>query len=411
MKYMKRAKTRKLPLTDPRSQVTPLKLEPRLKRIMAQEYPRFSDAEYARRHKALGAVMEKAGVDHLLVITDHRAGNAPQWVTGWPGTVEAYVIFKPGEKMWMAVEWVNHFPLARKIAHDVEVHWGAHHGLQQMVSELKRRGAKCVGIMGPLRMSRYLQLEEHFQMVALDAEYVRLRQIKSAEELNWLRIGAAMSDAGLAALLAGTKPGLTERELGALVESAYIKHGGTTMIHYIGVTSMAKPHIYVPPQHHSPRKVKKGDAVFCELSAYWWDYPGQVLRTFTVGVEPTPLYRDLYNTAEAAFDAVTGVIRHGATMQEILDATGVIEKNGFTVCDDLMHGFGGGYFPPIVGSRSRPAGPLPDLTLAAGMTIVVQPNVVSRDGGAGVQTGELVLVTGSGCERLHAASRGLARVG
>ncbi|MGH8623143.1 MAG: M24 family metallopeptidase, partial [Burkholderiales bacterium] len=292
------------------SVVTPLKLAPRLRAIMQQEYPRFSDAEYARRHKALGVVMEKAGVDHLLVITDHRAGNAPQWVTGWPGTVEAYVIFRPGEKMWMSVEWVNHFPLARKIARDVEVHWGAHHGLRQMINELKRRGAKRVGIMGPLRVSRYRELEQHFQMIGLDAEYIRLRQIKSEEELDWLRIGAALSDAGLAALLAGTKLGLTERELGAIVESAYIKHGGTTMIHYIGATSMSRPHLYVPPQHHSPRKVGKGDVVFCELSAFWWDYPGQVLRTFTVGADPAPLYRDLYETAEAAFDAVTGVIRH-----------------------------------------------------------------------------------------------------
>ena len=53
--------------------------------------------------------MEKAGVDHLLVITENRSGNAPQWVTGWPGTVEAYVVFKPGEQMWMSVEWFNHF--------------------------------------------------------------------------------------------------------------------------------------------------------------------------------------------------------------------------------------------------------------------------------------------------------------
>jgi Xaa-Pro aminopeptidase len=390
---------------------TPLRLAPKLKAIMAQEYPRFSDAEYARRHKALGAVMEKAGVDHLIVITDTRAGNAPQWVTGWPGTVEAYVIFKPGEKMWMAVEWVNHFPLARKIAHDTEVHWGAHHGLQQMVNELKRRGAKRVGVMGPLRVARFRELEKHFQMVLLDAEYTRLRQIKSDEELDWLRIGAALSDGGLAALLAGTKPGLTERELGAIVESAYIRHGGTTMIHYIGVTSMAKPHIYVPPQHHSPRKVKKGDVVFCELSAYWWDYAGQVLRTFTVGAEPTSLYRDLYDTAEAAFDAVTGVIRHGATMQEILDATGVIEKNGFTVCDDLMHGFGGGYFQPIIGTKSRMAGPLPDMKLEENMTVVVQPNVVTRDHKAGVQVGELVRVTRTGFERLHKAKRGLFCVG
>jgi hypothetical protein len=88
---------------------------------MAQEYPRFSDAEYSRRHKALGALMQKHGLDHLLVITDHRSGNATQWVTGWPGTVQAYVVFKPGEKMWMSVEWVNHYPLAKKLSPHMDV--------------------------------------------------------------------------------------------------------------------------------------------------------------------------------------------------------------------------------------------------------------------------------------------------
>jgi len=126
-----------------------LRLEPRLRAIVEQEYPRFSDAEYARRHRALAAVMGKQDLDHLLVVTDHRTGNAPQWVTGWPGTVEAYVVFRPGEKMTMHVEWYNHFPLARKLARDAEVRWGEHRGMQKTIEELKRRGAKRVGLMGP----------------------------------------------------------------------------------------------------------------------------------------------------------------------------------------------------------------------------------------------------------------------
>jgi Xaa-Pro dipeptidase len=65
----------------------------------------------------------------------------------------------------------------------------------------------------------------------------------------------------------------------------------------------------------------------------------------------------------------------------------------------------------VLGSRSRPAGPLPDITLAAGMMIVVQPNVITTDHRAGVQVGELVLVTETGYERLHAAPSGLIRVG
>ncbi len=387
-----------------------LKLDPRLQAIMAQEYPRFSDDEYARRYRRLADVMAKADVDHLLIVTDHRTGNAPQWVTGWPGTVEAYVVFKPGEKMTMFMEWYNHFPLAKKIARNTDVHWGEHQGIQKTIDELKRRGAKRVGLMGPLMPVKYRQLAASFHMVELDAEYIRLRSIKSEEELDWLRIGAALSDLGLAALLRETRPGRTERELGNEVERAYVAHGGTTMIHFIGVTSMAKPHIFVPPQHTSPRIVQKGDIVFCELSAFWWDYPGQVLRTFTVGAEPTPLYKDLYATAEAAFDAVTKVVRHGATMEEILDATGIVEKNGFTVCDDLMHGFGGGYMQPIIGTRSRMAGSLPKMTLEENMTVVVQPNVITTDQTAGVQVGELIRVTKTGFERLHRAERGLFRV-
>ena len=386
-----------------------LELEPRLRAIVAQEYPRFSDGEYQRRHRALQAVMERAGVDHLLIVNDHRVGNAPQWVTGWPGTVEAYVVFKRGETITMHVEWFNHFPLAKRLAKGCDVRWGEHRGMALTIAELKKRGAKRIGLMGPLLARKQRELEREFTIVELDAEYVRLRLIKSEEEIDWLRIGAAFSDAGFASLLAGTKPGMTERELGNLVERAYVGEGGTTFIHYIGVTSMANPALFVPPQFHSARKVQTGDVVFCELSGTFWDYAGQVLRTYSVGAEPTPLYRDLHATAEAAFDAVVGVVRHGATMEQILDAASVIEERGFTVCDDLMHGFGGGYFPPILGTKSRPAGPLPQMTLEENMTVVVQPNVIARDRAAGVQVGELIRVTRSGYERLHNAPRGFFR--
>jgi len=391
-------------------------LERRLEQILRQEYPRFSDAEYARRQAALAGVMEKHGCDHLLVVTDHRAGNAPQWVTGWPGTAEAYVVFRPGESMLMHMEWHNHVPLAQRLARDVDVRWGQHRGISLTVDALRQRGAKRVGLIGPLVVSKFRQLEAAFEMVILDSEYTQLRMRKSAEEFDWLRIGAALSDAGMRALVAGTRPGMNERELAALVESAYVGLGGTTMIHYIGVTAMDAPHLFVPPQLPSTRRVCAGDIVTCELSAYWWDYPGQVLRTFTVGADPTPRYRELHAAAEATFDAVTAVLRHGATMEAILDATAEIERRGYTVCDDLVHGFGGGYFQPIIGTRSRMAGrALPQMTLEENMTVVVQPNPVTTEADvskrAGVQVGELLRVTRDGCERLHCLPRGLFRAG
>jgi Xaa-Pro aminopeptidase len=150
--------------------------------------------------------------------------------------------------------------------------------------------------------------------------------------------------------------------------------------------------------------------MFCEISAQFWDYPGQVLRSFSIETDPTALYCDLYAVADEAFKCILKAIRKGAPARALVEASSVIEKAGFTTCDDLVHGFVGGYLPPVLGSASRPAGPVPDLVLQAGMTLVVQPNVVTVDGRAGVQLGELVVVTDAGYERLHGAPVGFLRL-
>jgi len=388
-----------------------LKLPPDLGAIFEQSYPRFSDAEYARRQSGVAGVMAAAGADHLLMVTVQNVGNAPRWMTSWPGTAEALLLFRPGEKMVMFVEYYNHLPLAREMARDTETRWGEEKGIVKASEELARRGAKRVGIIGPLSGPRWKDLETKFELVSLDGEYVKLRLIKSDEEIAWLRIGAALSDAGMAALVGGTRAGMTEQELAGLIVQSYIGLGGTQVIHFIGSTPMASPTVAVPRQFASRRNVRPGDFVFCELSAAWWDYPGQVLRGFTVDAEPTPLYRDLHATAVAAFDSIAGSIRPGVRPQSLIDASGVIEENGFTTFDDLVHGYGGGYLPPIVGSMSRPAGQLPTFPLEENMCIVVQPNVVTRDHKAGVQFGELVRVTATGFESLHRTPRGLLRAG
>jgi Xaa-Pro aminopeptidase len=51
------------------------------------------------------------------------------------------------------------------------------------------------------------------------------------------------------------------------------------------------------------------------------------------------------------------------------------------------------------------------MKLEENMTIVVQPNVVTKEHTAGVQVGEMIRVTGSGFERMHRTARQLFRVG
>jgi Xaa-Pro aminopeptidase len=135
-----------------------------------------------------------------------------------------------------------------------------------------------------------------------------------------------------------------------------------------------------------------------------------VLRTFTVDAEPSPLYAELHAAAQAAYEAIKAVLRPGATAEDIVAASGVIEDAGYTTCDDLTPGYGGGYFPPITGSRSRPNEPTPDFTFEKNQMLVIQPNVITPDRKAGVQTGECVVITDDGCRSLHDAPGGLLRV-
>jgi len=385
-------------------------LSPALSRIVAAEYPRFSAPEIARRRAAITDLLARAECDHLVFCGANRFGSAVQWLTQWPVTAEAVGVLAPNARDALFVQWVNHAPQARLLADQADVAWGGESCIQAAIEVLAKRGARPdrVATLGPLSADHHAALTARFgKLKSLNRDYVRLRQVKSAEELDWLRVGAHFSDLGMAALRDGLKIGLNERELGELVERAYVAQGATNVIHYIGVTSMAAPDLGVPRQFPSMRRVQAGDVVVAEISAAFWEHPGQVLRSFALG-EPNKLYRDLHAAADKAFDAIATVLKAGVMTAQVIEASGVIEDAGFTIIDDLFHGYGGGYLPPILGSKSRPAGPVPDTPLRAGQTVVIQPNVTTRDGKAGVQTGEMVVITETGIERLHAMPRGFA---
>jgi Xaa-Pro dipeptidase len=388
-------------------------LSPRLRQLLEADYPRYSDTEMRRRRAAVEGALARAGLDHLVFCGAARFGSVVQWLTQWPVTAEAVGVLSPGLPDALFLQYVNHPPLAQILADKATVAWGGESSIRATVAVLEQRGARVdrVGVMGPMQFEQHATLAACFGRIAdLNRVYVQLRRVKSAEEIDWFRVGAAFSDAGMAALRDGLKPGRNERELGDLIERAYVAQGGTNAIHYIGTTSMRDPRVAVPRQFPSTRRVQSGDIVFAEISAAFFDHAGQVLRSFAVGEEPPPLYRELHNVADAAFDRIAALLKPGVKPAAVVDAASVIEDAGFTVIDDLLHGYGGGYFPPILGSKSRPSGPILEEPFEAGMLVVIQPNVVTRDLQAGVQTGEMVLITNDGIERMHSMPRGFVRV-
>jgi Xaa-Pro aminopeptidase len=372
----------------------------------------FGPAEMARRRSALEAVMEREGLAHVVLYGANRSGSAVSWLTGWPVTREAHVLVTRGERDVLLVSFFNHVPEARRRAADADVRFAGDAPATTLVELLGERGAggAPVGLIGSLPYDQYAVLAEGRRVVDLNRAHTRLRLRKSEEEIAALRTAAALTDAAAAALLEPPVVGRTEHELVARVEHAYVSRGGMHHIHYLGITPMSAPDRSVPAQWPSDRVVAAGDLLTFELSAAVApEYSGQLLRTVCLAAEPTPQVQELHDVAEAALAAVADRLRPGVHVDEIVAAAEVIEQAGFTTVDDLVHGFGGGYLPPVLGSRSRAIRPTPDFTLEAGMTVVVQPNVATPDGRLGVQTGELLLVTESGPERLHTFPRGLVR--
>jgi Xaa-Pro aminopeptidase len=391
-----------------------LRLPPHLTAIAEAEFPRFSAGEMERRRAAMAKAMAAAGVEHLVAYGFAFRGGAVHWLCDWLTTYEAALVFSPGRPDTLFVQFYNHLPQARAMLPGTDVRWGGVATMPTVIAELEARGAKPgrIGVVGPLPIGPYRALAAKFGDVAdLNGPYFRLRLVKSAEEIDWCRIGARLSDLSIEALVREIRPGLDERDLGAITEEAYLPWGGSNIIHFFGVTPMRDPRVFVPRQHASTRKIETGDVISCEITANFWEGWGQVLRTFSVGEPLTPLYQRLHDTAEAAYDAIFAACKPGAHARDLAEAAVVIERAGFTFYDDVVHGFGGGYLPPILGSPTRGPEPAPDLTLQPGMMLVIQPNVITPDFKAGVQTGECIAITERGAESLHTAPRGPFRVG
>lgn len=373
-------------------------------------YPRFSEAEFARRHAAARALMAAEGVDALAVfgnsgISRHNHAEV-HWLSGFLGNRNNYVLLTAKDEPVLFVQSHNHVPNARESA-AIRTESGRLDSAVTIAKRLLDGGLAnaTLGYVGEVPVQNYLTWQKElpgWRFKDLSAAFRALRLVKSAEELAWLQKGATLTDHALQALIDNIRPGLREYELGAIVEDAALRAGGLPHLCYLSSGPQDGAGACVPRQNLSDRVVETGDVVNTEISVSWWGYSGQMHRPIFLGREPNDLYRRLWDTALEAYERCVKTLKPGATSEDILDAAEVIAARGYTINDGFLHGFGIGLLPPSIGTREAKRGiPKPPFTLAADMCVVVQPNVVTKDERAGVQLGNLFRITAHGAECLH----------
>jgi Xaa-Pro aminopeptidase len=368
-----------------------------------------------RRYELARGLMRELGLDFLVVFGNsgvNRHNHANHfWLSQWQDLHHCYLVVPRDGDPTLLVGLVNHVPNARELSDVANVEWGGYEP-GKTIAALVDGTVGLVGVNATwsdgMPWRHYLDLHASgVELVDVTREYAALRRIKSAEEIERLRGAAQLSDLAITTLVEVARPGVAETELVALVEESYRRRGGTTRITFLRSMPMDAPNGCLPAQNPSSRRLERGDVILTEFSASLAGYSGQVHRPVFVQAEPTAEWLRLFDAARDAYDAITRGLTPGSTEGDAIRNASVIGERGYAIYDDLIHGYGTDYGPPLVdrscvrywnGGGEPPAG----RTIEEGMTIVVQPNPITPDERMGLQLGALTVVTPSGAESLHA---------
>jgi Xaa-Pro aminopeptidase len=369
-------------------------------------YPTFSADEFARRSELLREIMKRTEASVVVVYGSGRAAADIQYLTNWIVQREGILLATLETEPILYVQYYNHVPTAQQMSIIRDVRWGGDDTGETIVRAVRESvdRPRRIGYVGNLSLKYYLQLRAAFpsaEILDLTSDFQKVRLVKSDEEFEWLAAAAAVTDAAIPAVLENFVSGMTDDDLVGLVHAAHAAAGGLTQVAFVASTAMESPVRCVPAQHPTSRSISRGDAILAEISGQFWGYSGQVLRTFTVGAPPTPLYSHLHSVAIEVFQSIAESLRAGATLDDVYTASSPIRNHGLTIYDDLIHGYGGGYLPPILRASDFESNRLPAFVFEPNMVVVIQPNVITLDGRAGVQVGEMVRITDVGVETMH----------
>ncbi|MFL5796596.1 MAG: M24 family metallopeptidase [Actinomycetota bacterium] len=389
-------------------------------------WDRFSSDEMARRWRLARDLMDRHDLAALVVfgnsgVNRHNQANV-FWLTNHLDLHHAYLVAPRDEAIEPALYTglANHVPNARRVSDVPVIEWGGHDPAATVAERLQKVGITTgrLGLVGvnatfgmgmPYRHHATLvDALPGIAMVDVTREFASLRQVKSGEEIEWLRRAAAFTDRTIEALRDEVRPGLPEYALLGIIEGSYRSDGGLSHIAFLRSMPMDRPNGCLPAQDPSDRRIEEGDVIITEISASYWGYSGQIHRPIFVRSEPTAEWQRMFDTALEAYRAMAAAMRPGATERDVIRAASVIGDRGYDLYDDLVHGYGVDIHPPVIDrscARWWPwdeTNPAPERRrFERDMAIVIQPNPITPDERMGLQLGALTIVTDAGAESLH----------
>jgi len=161
-----------------------------------------------------------------------------------------------------------------------------------------------------------------FEFASGDAVTIACRGRKSAHELELMRLACESTFDVFRAVFASLKEGMSQEDIGKLVEGGFSKmglHGGALVL--LGA-SAALPHGTIKPQ-----KLKDGDVVLIDGGCTVEGYESDVTRTGIFGETPEKVAR-VYEIVRRAQDAALDAARAGRLSGTVDDAARKVVTDG-----------------------------------------------------------------------------------
>lgn len=341
---------------------------------------------YSRRRAALRDRLRVLELDALLV-TDLL--NI-RYLTGFTGSNAALLVHTDGDERTVFCTDGRYRTQSARQVPDLRVVIDRS-GALRLVKDAGAAGISRLGFESHVvtvdRHGALVEITGADRLVAVSRPVEPLRLVKDADEVAALRAACAAADTALAGLLAdgGLRPGRTEREVALDLETRMVRAGASGPSFETIVA--AGSHSAIP--HHRPTtaELAAGDLVKMDFGALVDGYHSDMTRTVVLG-PPADWQRDLYDLVAAAQSAGRGALRVGAAVRDVDSAArDVIAAAGHG--EEFPHGLGHG-----VGLQIHEAPALSQLgvgTLAAGMTVTVEPGVYLADRG-GVRIEDTLVV-------------------
>lgn len=228
----------------------------------------------------------------------------------------------------------------------------------------------------------------------------QLRAVKEPRELTATRRANEIADQAFAQLLPHIRPGVTERELAARLESAMLLLGSEERSFATIVASGRRS--AMPHGTASGKVVEAGDFVTFDFGAVWEGYHSDMTRTVVVG-KASPEQKAFYQTVLEGQLLGLRAVRAGASCHDIDAAVRqYFAERGLDQYFTHTLGHGTGleiHEQPVLSPHA--AG-----TLKENMIVTVEPGLYI-EGKYGVRIEDSVAVTANGCEILTKTSKEL----